>query len=159
MTTFKKLPVRVSKNRTIPEVFENVLQMESREDKITLLRMYNTKALKWVIDAMYNVDWEGVKIPEYVPNHRPVGICNMTINTALSRLRNVVRYSKDNPEVAEKNLLIVLEEVSADEAKLLVDIIQGRKVAGITKAMFREAYPDLFRFQNEDKESKTMGEN
>ena len=158
MTNIKKLPNRVSKSRTIPEVIEHVAQMGTREDKVALLKMYNTKTLRFVVDAMYNQEWTGVQIPVYVPNHRPVGICNMSLHNSLRRLEAAYKYRESNPEVTARNLEIALTEMSADESALLVSIIEGRKVAGISKAMWKEVYPDLFRFQESDAELETMDE-
>lgn len=147
--------MRIDKSLTIPEVLKIVADAEDREDKVAYLKAYNTRALRFVIDGLYNIDWEGVPIPKFRPNHRPVGICNMTLNTALSRINAALQYKNSNPNVTLRNMSIVLEEISAAESALLTGIIKGRKIKGISKSVFREAYPEQFRFQNETEESET----
>jgi len=141
----KKSHLHINKSRTVPEVFDLIREEESNEDKVKLLRAYNTKALQFVINGLYNVDWEGLKIPKYTPNHRPPEICSMNLNTSIKKIESAYKLRYSNPKVSERNLLLVLEEMSADESELLVNMIKGKKVEGISKSVFRKAYPVFFR--------------
>lgn len=143
----------INKSRTVPEVFDVVSEAETKEEKVALLRSYNTKALQYVINAMYNVDWSGMPIPKVKFNHRPPEICNANISNSLTRIESAYRNREANPEVSKKNLIRVLEEVSEREAKLLIDIFKGRKVPGISKSVFKEAYPKFFRTSEDEEET------
>lgn len=135
----------VNKAKTLPEVFDTVRQCETKEQKIQLLKAYNTVTLKMFVDLMYNADLTDFKLPKVVPNKRPPEICNMTLHTARKRIMTAIR--SNNEKVFEKNMTIVLEEISAPEHELLVNLFKGKKVEGISKSIFKEVYPDLFRFQ------------
>lgn len=144
----------VNKSRTIPEVFDVVLDADSKEEKVALLRAYNTKALQYVINALYNVDWTGMPIPKVKLNHRPPEICDANLNTSLTRIESAYKNRYINPQSAERNMRRILEDISEREARLLIDIIKGKKVPGISKAVFKEAYPVFFRKEDEDKAAK-----
>lgn len=137
--------VHINKSKTVPEVFDLISKVEDKDEKIAYLKAYNTKALQYVINGLYNVDWSGMPIPDYIPNKRDPYICNMTINTAIPRIEQAYRFRNSNRALSEKNMLIVLEELSAPESALIVNMIKGKKVPGISKSAFSEAYPQFFR--------------
>lgn len=142
--------VAYTSNRTIPEVFDLVRETKTQEEKIKALRAYDSKQMRWFIYNTYFVDWSGITIPSYKPNHRPPEICNMSIKTALTRLEAAFQNKDKNPKLTEKLLDIVLNEVSAKEAELLVNLFQGKKIKGVSKAVLKAAYPNFF--PNEPKE-------
>lgn len=142
--------IHVNKGLTLPEIFNIVRLKEEKQDKIKTLKAYDTKTLRWFVNAMYNRDWSTLPKVDYKPNHRPVGVCTLSIFTAMSRIESALKYAETNPDVAKKNLIIVLEEVSEDEAKLLTDMFVGRKVQGISKSIFAAVYPEFFRSEETD---------
>jgi hypothetical protein len=142
----------VNKAKTIPEVFDKIREMESKDNKVLLLQAYETKTLKFVIDLIYNHDLTHIKIPDYVPNHRPPEICYLTLHTGMAKIKTAIQYSETKPEITERMLQVILSEISEPESDLLVSIIKGKKVEGISKSVFKEAYPDLFRFQDTSQE-------
>ena len=142
--------IHVNKGLTLPEVFNIVRLKEDRQEKIKTLQSYDTKALRWFVNALYNVDWSVLPKVDFKPNKRPVGVCTLTIHTSITRLETALKYATTNPKVAEKNLIIVLEEVSEAESKLLVDMFNGRKVEGVSKAVFAKVYPQFFRSEETD---------
>lgn len=141
----------IDTSRTVPEVFDIVREQKTKEEKVKYLKAYRSKALLFVIDGLYNVDWSSMDIPKFEPNHRPPGICNLNINNSITRIKQAYLYANSKPEITKKLLSIVLEEVSKEESKLLVDMFNGKKVQGISKSVFKEAYPEFFRFQDENK--------
>jgi len=147
VTVRKKSHQHINKSRTVPEVFDLVRQEPTNEDKVKLLQAYNTKALQFVVNGLYNVDWEGLKVPKYTPNHRPPEICSMNLNNSVKKIESAYKLRYTNPKVSERNLLLVLEELSADEAELLVNIIKGKKVEGISKSVFKKTFPAFFRHE------------
>lgn len=130
----------------LPDVFESVGKLLNNKDKIEVLRSYNTKALRWYVNSLYNVDWSTMKVPKYTPSKLPVGACRQSIGTAIKRIEQAYYYREQKPDVTERNLLLVLEEMSAGEAQLLVNMFNGRrKIEGISKAVLKELYPNFFR--------------
>jgi hypothetical protein len=95
---------------------------------------------------MYNRDWSDMVIPKYTPSKRPPEISHQSIKTAINRIEQAYFYRLTDPKLTEKNLMLVLEEMSAPEAELLCNVFAGRrKIEGISKAVFKEAYPEFFR--------------
>lgn len=140
----RKGRVHINKSRTVPEVFDIVASAETNDEKVALLKAYETKGLRFIVNGLYNVDWEGVQIPKFKINHRPPEICTQNINSAIGKLEAAYRFRHSKPEVSRRNLLLVLEEVSAPEAELLVNMMKGKKVEGISKAIFKKAFPAFF---------------
>ena len=135
----------MTKNKSIADIFQRLKEQTSKEEKIKTLRLYNTKALRWYVNNMYNRDWTDIKIPSFDYCKRPYGICNINLNKAINRLDQAYFYKDTKPELTEKNLLLVLTEISEEEARYLIDMFQGRKVEGIHKAVFKAVYPEFFR--------------
>lgn len=139
--------------KTLPEIFEEIRAIESRDEKIARLKLYQNRALEFFVNGLYNVDWSSLPIPKYEPSTKPVGICFSSILGSIERIKSALNISKSNPQRAELLMIRVLESVSADEAELLINMFKGRKVDGISKAMFREVYPKFFRDEISDNQS------
>lgn len=145
----------IDKSLTLPEIFDRVAEKGTIEEKASLLRAYDTKHLRWFIDALYNRDFSSLTIPEYKPSNMPSGIAFMSINTAIPRIGVALQHA-DKPHVVDRNLTLVLEGVTKEEAELLVKLFKGEKrIAGVSKAVFKKAYPEFFRSEKEDQQSET----
>jgi hypothetical protein len=133
---------------TLPEVFAKVSSQKSTNDKINVLKLYDSKALRWFVYSMYNIKWD-LEIPEYKVPTSPPGLTYSSISKSLLRL-DLIEKLKDSEKLQdkdklEKQLILVLENVSKDESELLVNLFSGsRKVEGIPKTVFRGVYPDFF---------------
>ena len=137
---------QINLNRTLPEIFARIAELSSIKEKAANLRMYDGKTMRWFVDAMYNRDWSDMVIPSYTPSKRPPEISHQSIKTAINRIEQAYHYRLADPTLTERNLLLVLEQMSADEAELLCNVFAGRrKIEGISKAVFKEAYPEFFR--------------
>lgn len=139
---------QINKSRTLPEIFERVAQLKSNKDKVALLRLYDNKTLRWFVNSLYNVDWSEMEVPQYKPSKRPPEISHQSIGTAIKRIDQAYFYRKTNPEITERNLILVLEEMSSAESELLVNMFNGRrKIEGVSKSVFKELYPNFFRIE------------
>lgn len=143
----------IDKSLTLPEVFEKVGKKDTIEEKVNLLRHFDTKSLRWFVDALYNRDFSSLVIPEYKMSGKTPGIAYMSIQNAIPRLEAALN-NHNKPHVVERNLLLVLANLSNEEAMLIEKVIKGeRRVAGVSKTVFKKAYPEFFR--NEAKESES----
>lgn len=134
-----------NRNKSLAEIFQTVKEFEGTlDDKAKLLKGYTRKDVRWYVDFMYNRSGDFLDVPEFKYSNRPHGVSFATINTSIARIEAAVRLRDTNPEASERNILRVLEIIPNDEADLLVDLFRGRKVDGISKAVFKRAYPDLF---------------
>lgn len=140
----------VYRNKSIglPDIFEKVANLEGTvEDKAKELLIYDSATLRWFVDVMYNAPLKDIPVPDYRPSSNPIGNDYMTIASCKSRIEWVIN-NKDNP-MAQKNLRLVLENVHANEAKLIANLLKGEKVDDISKAVFKKAYPAFFPVNNQ----------
>lgn len=138
----------INKGLTLPEIFEIVEKCKTKNEKIKKLRDYDSNTLRWYIDNLYNTDWTNV--PDYKQfknKKRPIGNSHLTVSTSIKRLETVKKYMGKNNNIAEKNLGIVLEEVSEEEYKLLINMFKNKKIEGLSKNIWKEVYPQFFRFE------------
>jgi hypothetical protein len=140
----------VDKSLTLPEVFDRVAEKETIEEKTKLLKAYETRALKWFIDSLYNRDLSDITIPKYKSSNNPSGIAYMNIGNSISRIEAAIN-NKDRERIFNRNMTLVLEGVTRDEAILIEKVIKGeRRITGVSKTVFKKAYPEFFRTEEKD---------
>lgn len=129
---------------TLPEVFARVAAMKdaSNKEKAKELSHYDSVTMKWFVDVMYNAPVGGIDIPRYVESQLPIGNHYSTIHTVRAKLESII--ADKNSLSSTKNLRLILENVHANEAVLIADLLQGKKVNGISKGVFKELYPEFF---------------
>lgn len=139
----------INRNISIPEIFEIVSKLDTIEEKVNLLKQYDRRDLRWVVDFMYNADKTGLYIPDYKPGNFVNGMSYMSIGSALQKIEAALN-NKHNKTIYERNLIIVLENVHKEEAQLLTDIFQGKKIEGVSKQVFKRVYPAFFRESDQE---------
>lgn len=143
----------IDKSLTLPEIFDRVGKKDTIDEKTKLLKMYDTKALRWFVDSLYNRDLSDVNIPDYTPSDKPSGLAFMSITNAIPRIEAAIN-NKDNERVSSRNMALVLSNVTSDEAKLIEKVIKGeRRIAGVSKTVFKKVYPEFFRSEEKESES------
>jgi len=139
----------IDKGLTLPEVFKRVSEKETIEEKAKLLKAYETKSLRWFIDSLYNRDLSDIVIPEYKVSKNPSGIAFMNINNSINRIEAAIS-NKDKPWIVNRNFTLVLEGVTSEEASLIEKLLKGeRRITGVSKTVFKKAYPEFFRTEEE----------
>jgi len=105
--------------------------------------------LRWFIDSLYNRDLSDIVIPEYKVSKNPSGIAFMNINNSMNRIEAAIS-NKDKPWIVNRNLTLVLEGVTSEEASLIEKLLKGeRRITGVSKTVFKKAYPEFFRTEEE----------
>lgn len=138
--------------KNIYEIFDEYERAESVEDKILVLRYNANYALKNVLRGTFdpNVKFTIKEIPQYKKSDAPAGLGYSSIHQELGR---VYLFEENNPKVdpnlsvARKNqiLIQILESLEAREAEIFANMLLKRQnVKGLTYAMVRSAFPDLF---------------
>jgi len=140
----------VNRSKTVPEILSDAAALDTNEDKVEFLRLCDNNGLRFIASAMYEMDWRGVKIPEYTRSTYPIGNCSLSISNSVNRLRAAHALKDTQPRRSQHLLLLVLENVHANEAQLIERVIKGGKVEGVSKAVFRKVYPDMFRSNEKD---------
>jgi len=134
----------------ISEVLRKVSNAKTKQEKINLLRKYNSNALRQLLiinfdDSVISVMPEG-DVP-YTPNDAPAG----TDHTRLEHeYRGLYRFFKGGaklPGLKRESMFVqLLEGLHADEAELIVLVKDGqlaKKYKRITKAVVSEAFPQI----------------
>ena len=138
-------------NKALPvsEIFKLVAELNGTVDeKARLLAQYDRKDVRWLVDIAYNGE-QPYPIPEYKPSNRPHTVGFMTLLNALPKLNAALQY-KDNKAVYDRNLKLVLENVSVGDVDLLINVLQGRKIEGVSKAVLKRVYPTFFRESDDE---------
>ena len=140
---------RINKTLPVNEIFQLVTELNGTVDeKARLLAQYDRKDIRWLVDIAYNGE-QPYPIPEFKRSNREHGIGFMTLLNALPKLNAAMQY-KDNKAVYDRNLKLVLENVSVGEIDLLVSVLQGKKIEGVSKAVLKRVYPTFFRESDEE---------
>lgn len=146
------MQVLVRPNTTLPEVFDKVRTFDNNDDKIAILKKYNSKQLAWFVNNTYNFDFSKYTLPEYTPNTKPPEICYLTINKAITRIQAAVSFhNKGNMKRFDDLMTLVLEGVSKREAELIEDLFANKKIDGISKTVWKKVYPEFFRTEEKAK--------
>lgn len=138
--------------KLISEIFDEIKQRESKEDKIAVLRYNSSWALRNVLKRTFdpNIKFVINRVPSfYVPNDAPDGLGYTTIAQELDR---AYLFELDNPKVSpnltlerkEQLLVQILEALEKTEADVYMNmILKDQKVEGLTYEIVKEAFPDL----------------
>lgn len=141
-----------NKARSLDVVFAMVREAESQEEKIKILRAYNTKAMRWLVSLMYARDLSMLPSVDYTPSHRPEGV-SATMNTVIQRVESAFRVYDINPQKYNDLMNLSLESLTSGEAELLVNVMRGKKVQGVSKAVWKQLYPEFFRDEDQDSDT------
>lgn len=136
----------VNLNKTLPEIFDSIRELESVQDKIELLSKYKGKMLHYFVNGLYNVDWSYVTVPDsYKRNSNISGVGISSLGNRIKHLDAALSYAQRGKHTkCETMLLVVLESVTEREAEFVIDMIKGKKVVGVSKTVFAGVYPELF---------------
>ena len=138
----------VNTSLPIPEIFKRVSEQPTIEDKANMLKQFDRRDIRWVVDFMYNADVTGLYIPDYTPSSTISGVSYASFNTSLARIESALN-NRNNKKIYERVLCGVLETMHESEATLLCDILLGKKIEGVSKQVFKKAYPAFFRESDE----------
>lgn len=128
---------------SLPEVFDKVAKLDGTiEEKAAELLAYDNQHLRWFVDVMYNAPLGQIEIPKYIASSNPIGNHYASIGGSKAKIEAII--GDKNSHTTQKNLRLLLENLHADEAELVVNLLKGRKIEGISKAVFKKAYPVFF---------------
>jgi len=138
----------ITKSRQIYEVIEMTASKRSRNDKIKVLRDYETMALKDVLRGAYDdlVQWN---LPEGTPPYEPAE--ESSVPSSLYKQHLKFKYfvkglagDKILKPKREKLFIDMLESVHPKDAELLCIMKDKKQLGtGITKKLVQEAFPNL----------------
>ena len=131
----------------IYEIIEEVQKAKTKKDKLAVLKARECWPLKDLLMGTYSdkIQWN---LPEGTPPYTP-NIPSSIPSTFLRLNKNLKFFVKGGPgdKMAsyqrEGKFLQMLESVHPVDAQLLVGMINKKPIEGITKAVAKEAFPDL----------------
>lgn len=141
--------MKLPPNQLVSEVIQRVSNAKTRDEKIEILRHYDSPALRAVL--IWNFE-DNVKsdLPEgdvpYTPNDAPVGTEHSKLIHEWQKFNHFV-YGVTNTTKIKKEVMFIqlLEALHASEAELvcLMKDKQIQKRFKITKAVVQDAFPEI----------------
>tara|TARA_B100000768_G_scaffold115823_1_gene107197 strand:+ start:1309 stop:1716 length:408 start_codon:yes stop_codon:yes gene_type:complete len=133
----------------ISDVINDASKARSKKQKIEILRKNETWALKDILRGTYdeNVKWN-------IPNGRPPYKENQGYNAPSNLLKKhkefvtfVQGQSGDSMRKIRREQLFItlIESVPPPESELVIDMINKIPIKGVTKAVVKEAFPNLIQ--------------
>lgn len=134
------------------EIFDEFKAAATVEDKISVLQRNATPELKMVLRGTFhpNIEYTITKVPNYRPNHLPVGFSSTSIN---QELRRIYLFEKNNPrkpvnfdeEASNRILVQILESMEKNEAIVFMNmLLKDQKIADLNREIAEKAFPGLF---------------
>ena len=134
------------------EIFDEFEQLPSRKERVQFLKKHSEKAFTTFLELSFNKDvqFDIEALPNtYRPALEPAGLNYTYLNLEVPKL---YRFIKNHPSKAEgltvekqrKLLVVILEALHADEARLFVNMFaKDLKVRYLTSKLVKEVFPDL----------------
>jgi len=134
------------------EIFDEFEQLPSRKDRVQFLKSHSDKAFTTFLELALSKDiqFDIEALPNtYRPALEPAGLNYTYLNLEIPKL---YRFIKNHPSKAEglttekqkKLLVVILESLHADEARLFVGMFaKDLKVRYLTSKLVKEVFPNL----------------
>jgi hypothetical protein len=141
--------MKLPPNQLVSEVIQRVSNSKTRDEKIEILRHYDSPALRAVL--IWNFE-ENVKsdLPEgdvpYTPNDAPIGTEHSKLIHEWQKFNHFVQGVTNTTKMKKEVMFIqMLEALHASEAELicLMKDKQIHKRFKITKAVVQDAFPEI----------------
>ena len=134
----------------LSEILRKVSNAKTKKEKVTLLRKYNSTALRQML--IINFDESIISMmPEgdvpYTPNDAPLGTDHSRLEQEYRGLYRFFKGGAKLPSIKRESMFVqLLEGLCAEEAELLVLAKDGKmneNYKRITKAVVSEAFPQI----------------
>ena len=131
------------------EVLEEMAKQRNRNDKVRVLKENETWALKDIIRGSMDttVKWnlpEGE--PPYTPSPAHMHPTNLTKQNGQFKYFVKGGPGDKMPKYKRENIFIgILEGVHPEDAKLVINMINKKKITGISRPVIDEAFPKLLQ--------------
>lgn len=129
------------------EIFEEFEKAQTKQERIAILKKYDHPRFRDFLIYAFNSSIEfDVEVPNYRPAPEPAGLNYTYLDMEMPKLYRFIKNHPQRPqgitpEKLKSLLVVVLESLHKDEAKLLVDLIQRKfKVNHLTVKLVQEAY-------------------
>lgn len=137
-------------NPFMNEIFDLLSKQTTDEDKISVLKKYETDALKTLL--IWNFDPSVISVlpagpVPYRPNENPLGTDHSSLRRECKNLYHFVKGGNDGLSTIRRETIFIqiLESLHPNEADILV-LVKDKNLASkykITKEIVEKAYPDI----------------
>jgi len=141
--------MKLPPDQLVSEVIQRVSNCKTKDEKIEVLRHYDSPALRSILIWNFNSKVESAvpvgEVP-YTPNDAPAGTEHTRLIHEWKKFNHFVKGVSNLPQTKREVMFIqVLESLHHSEAELLciVKDKQLHKRFKITKVMVQEAFPDI----------------
>lgn len=140
----------VTFNKYLHEVIQEAVKAESRQDKIEVLRKYETWPLKDVLRGTFDdsIHWN---LPPGTPPYQPADPQRHP-SQLVKQNQNFKYFVKGGPgdklnSLKRETMFIrMIESIHPEDALLVLSMVQKKSPAkGITKKLVEEAFPNLIK--------------
>ena len=128
------------------EIFEQIEIAVDKKSRIEILQKNDSLSLREFFRLLYddNIEFD-VEIPKYRPAIEPAGLNYTYLHSEIKKLyrfiKNEPRAVMLTPKKKSEILVVILESLHKDEAKLLVGLInKDIGVRHLNEALVKEAY-------------------
>ena len=141
--------MKLPPDQLVSEVIQRVSNAKTRDEKIEILRYYDTPALRavliWNFDENVQSDLPEGEVP-YTPNDAPIGTEHTQLLQEWRKFNHFVRGVTNTTKIRKELMFIqLLEALHSSEAELicLMKDKQIQKRYKITKAVVQDAFPEI----------------
>lgn len=141
--------MKLPPDQLVSEVIQRVSNAKTRDEKIEILRYYDTPALRavliWNFDSKVQSDLPEGEVP-YTPNDAPVGTEHSKLTHEWKKFNHFVKGITNTAKMKKEMMFIqLLEALHSSEAELICYMKdkQLHKRYKITKAVVQDAFPNL----------------
>lgn len=141
--------MKLPSDQLISEILQRVSNAKTREEKIKILRNYDSPALRAVLIWNFH-DKVKSAIPEgevpYTPNDAPIGTEHSRLIHEWKKFNHFVKGVTNLPGLKRETMFIqLLEALHKSEAELMCHLKDKElhKKYRVTKAVVEEAFPDI----------------
>jgi len=133
--------------KQVHEVFNMVGATRKKAEKLKILKQNDHMALRDVLRGYFDerVEW---RVPTGTPPYTPAEVYNHPSSLLREHLKFKyianTTFSAKLPKFKRERMYVeILEGVHPEDAKIVVDMVNGEKIKGITEALVKEAFPGL----------------
>ena len=129
------------------EIFERYAKLKTRKEKIQYLKDNDIPAVRDVCRGIYDERLQFI-VPKGKPPYKPNK--PESVPSSLTRLHRDFGHfvrgrlsSQQKQYRIEKRYIQMLESIHAEDAEIVVNMVQGKAPKGLTKKIVEEAFPKL----------------
>jgi hypothetical protein len=140
----------VNKNsQYLHEVIKKAAEAKTREEKIQILRQYESWPLKDLLRGTYDDSIQWI-LPPGTPPYEPADPQRHP-SSFVKQNQNLKYFAKGGPGEKlvplkrETMFIRMIESIHPDDALLVLSMVNKKPIKGITKKLVEEAFPDLIK--------------